>query len=269
MNILIPTDFSENAWNAICYGVQFFKGQPINFYLLHVNLSDKFQGTNRRVENTSNIQNKLKETKEKIERLFPNNSHTLYTSLEHSVFIEGIKKSIAKRGIDFIVIGTKGASGLKEATLGSRTVEVITRVKCPTLVIPEKAKYVIPKQIVFPTDFNSYYKSKVLHTLTEIINVNEATMHVLYVIKKKRELSELQIENKTFLEGFLEDKLHNFHFMISQNLEEALSSFINNMEIDMIAMVAKNINFFQHLLFKSTAARVSYHIQTPFLVLHE
>ncbi|WP_370003018.1 universal stress protein, partial [Winogradskyella sp.] len=35
-NILIPTDFSDNAWNAIEYAVEFFKNSSCNFYLLHV-----------------------------------------------------------------------------------------------------------------------------------------------------------------------------------------------------------------------------------------
>ena len=37
-NILIPTDFSENSWNAIKYALLFFKKTPCNFYLLHVTL---------------------------------------------------------------------------------------------------------------------------------------------------------------------------------------------------------------------------------------
>ena len=36
MNILLPTDFSENSRNAAAYALQFFKDTPCNFYLLHV-----------------------------------------------------------------------------------------------------------------------------------------------------------------------------------------------------------------------------------------
>ena len=35
-NILLPTDFSENSWNAIKYAISFFKNQDCNFYLLHI-----------------------------------------------------------------------------------------------------------------------------------------------------------------------------------------------------------------------------------------
>ncbi len=276
-NVLIPTDFSENAWNAIRYGLQFFKTEPTNFYLLHVSLSERQESGDKTVVNgivfdmkdAPGIKDKLLVIKKKIERSFSNTNHRFYALHEHSFFIEGIKRSVAEKRIDFILMGTKGASGLKEVTIGSRTGEVITRVKCPTLVIPEKARYVIPKEIVFPTDFYSYYKNKILLTLAEIMAINESALRVFHVTIKKQELSISQLENKNFLEDFLEDKPHSFHFQANQNIEDALSEFIEKNNINMIAMVAKNINFFQRLLFKPSIAKISYHTDTPFLVLHE
>jgi nucleotide-binding universal stress UspA family protein len=278
-NVLIPTDFSENAWNAIRYGLQFFEAKPIDFYLLHVSLSER-KGSGSENETVANgivfdmkdtigIKDKLLEVKRRIERSFSNTNHRFYALQEHSFFIEGIKRSVAEKRIDLILMGTKGASGLKEVTIGSRTGEVITRVKCPTLIIPEKARFVIPKEIVFPTDFNSYYKNKILLTLAEIMALNESALRVFHVTRNEQELSDSQLENKNFLEDFLEDKTHSFHFHAGQNIEDALSEFIEKNKINMIAMVAKNINFFQRLLFKPSIAKISYHTDTPFLVLHE
>jgi hypothetical protein len=34
-------------------------------------------------------------------------------------------------------------------------------------------------------------------------------------------------------------------------------------------MIAKNLNFFQRILFKPTVEEISYHTKVPFLVLHE
>jgi len=276
-NVLIPTDFSENAWNAIRYGLQFFKTESTNFYLLHVSLAERQESGDEIVangivfdmKNTTGIKDKLLKVKKKIEGSFSNTNHRFYALQEHSFFIEGIKRSVGEKRIDFILMGTKGASGLKEVTIGSKTGEVITRVKCPTLIIPEMARFVIPKEIVFPTDFNSYYKNKILLTLAEIMAINESALRVFHVTRKEQVLSDTQLENKNFLEDFLEDKPHSFHFQASQNIEHALSEFIENNKINMIAMVAKNINFFQRLLYKPSVTKISYHTDTPFLVLHE
>ncbi len=276
-NVLIPTDFSENAWNAIKYGLQFFKSEPANFYLLHISISDRQSSAEDTVANsiffdiklTSGIKEKLMEVKKRIEDSFPNTNHRFFALQEHTFFIEGIKRCIDEKSIDFILMGTKGASGIKEVTIGSKTGEVITRVKCPTLVIPEKASYAPPKKIVFPTDFNSFFKNKILLTLAEIMAINEAELMVLHMSRTERELSPLQQENKSFLKDFLQDKPASFHFITEKNIENGLSEFIADNEVDMVAMVAKNINFFQRLLFKPSVTKISYHTRTPFLVLHE
>lgn len=276
-NVLIPTDFSENAWNAIKYGLQFFKREPANFYLLHISISDRQSSAEDTVANsiffdiklTSGIEEKLMEVKKRIEDSFPNTNHRFFALQEHTFFIDGIKRCIDERNIDFILMGTKGASGLKEVTIGSKTGEVITRVKCPTLVIPEKATYVPPKKIVLPTDFNSYYKNKILLTLAEIMAIHEAELQVLHMSRTERELSSSQQQNKSFLEDFLEDKPASFHFVAEKNIDSGLSEFIAENDIDIVAMVAKNINFFQRLLFKPSVAKFSYHTRIPFLVLHE
>lgn len=277
INVLIPTDFSENSWNAIKYGVQFFQEELVTFYLLHVSFFDSPQASKDAVANGivldvydgPAVGEQLQEFIDRIEALFFRTNHKFYAVQEQSLFIDGIKETVDKKKIDFIVMGTKGASGLKEVTIGSRTGEVITRVKCPTLVIPEHAEYTQPKRMVFPTDFNSYYKNKVLLTLAEIMSINDAWIHILHVTKNNHELSSLQVETKEFLDDFLIDKPHQFHFINSDDLQNALSTFIQDEEIDMIAMVAKNINFFQRLLFKPSVAKISYHTRIPFLVLHE
>lgn len=277
-NVLIPTDFSENAWNAIQYGVQFFKKEPVRFFILHVRFNPGLypqedvtpQGiTLAQSKQNTQAEKQLSAIKEKIETLFPNPNHSFQTMYQHGLFVEGVKKVIAEKNIDFIVMGTKGASGIKEVTVGSRTGEVITRVKCPILVIPEKAKFSSTKEIVFPTDFNLHYKQKVLLTLSEVVAMQNASIHVLHMTKSNRPLTEQQTINRNILEDFLFDIPHSFHYVENQSIEEVLESFVDVMEIDMIAMVAKNINFFQRLLFRPRVAKISYHTKVPFLVLHE
>ena len=277
INVLIPTDFSENAWNAIDYGIQFFQEEFVNFYLLHVSFFDRPEATRNAVSNsvvfdfssTINVEENLEETLSRIEQTHSRDNHKFYALQEQSLFIDAIKRTVDKRKIDFILMGTKGASGLKEVTIGTQTGEVITRVKCPTLVVPEHAVYKKPENLVFPTDFNSYYKDKVLTTLSGIMWMNRAKLHILHVTKKNHELSPIQNENKEFLDNFLMDKPHMFHFIANRDMENALAAIIDDAGIDMITMVAKNVNFFQRLFFKPSVAKISYHTRIPFLVLHE
>ncbi len=206
----------------------------------------------------------------KIEKLPLNTKHRFFTINEYIFFIDAIRKQVEDKQIDFIVMGTKGASGLKEKTVGSNTGDVITKVKCPVLVIPEKASYSKPSEIAFPTDYNIHYRSRVLDTISDILDMNDASLRVLHIAKKDTELSELQKRNKDFLHDCLEDKIeHSFHFLSNPNIEQAVQCFVESRDIDMITMIAKNLNFFQRILFHPTVEKISYHTETPFLVLHE
>ena len=164
--ILIPTDFSHNAWNAIEYSLAFYNNRPVNIHLLHIvysgsvtNGDDLYSHGVSILENPGKVKVKqLKDLQHKIDTLYPRNKANIDVRVVHSLFVEGIKNTVDKLDIDLIIMGTKGASGLKEKTIGSHTGAVITRVKCPVLVIPERANYERPENIAFPTDFNIFWK---------------------------------------------------------------------------------------------------------------
>lgn len=276
-NILIPTDFSENSWNAIIYALSFFKRIHCNFYFLHVSPfketvvgnsfyeSGKTTTKNTEGSNARQMQSLLK----KIEKQPLNTKHRFFVTNEYMFFVDAVRKQVEEKSIDFIVMGTKGASGIQEKTIGSNTGDVITKVKCPVLVIPEKASYIKPKEIAFPTDYNMLYKSRVLDTITDILVSNKASLRVLHIAKKEQELTGLQKKNKDFLDDSLGKIKHSFHFLSNPNIEEAVQCFVESRNIEVITMVAKNLNFFQRILFHPVVEKISYHTSIPFLVLHE
>lgn len=275
MNILIPTDFSENSWNAIRYALKLFEKVPVRFYFLHVKTGQEepaYQNTlhSKKPENTLTLSKApFSILLKRLKKETLSKRHQFYTAMAEGVFTGAIRKKIEQLQIDMIVMGTNGASGYREATVGRNTTDVITRVKCPVLVIPAKAKYVPPKDICLPTDFNNFFKLKVIKTLKSIVDLNTSALSVLYVSKKNKQLSALQEKHKNQLRERLYDIHHSFHFNVDQTLEEAVEAFVQPREIGMIAMMAKNLNFFQHILFHPAAREISYHSEIPFLVLHE
>ena len=158
---------------------------------------------------------------------------------------------------------------MKKVTIGSNTGDVITKVKCPLLAVPENAKYRIIHEIAFPTDYHTGYDLKVLDTLMEMATINKSILRILHISKKGEELNNEQKTNKQFLHDYFKDLEHSFHSLTGTKLETAVQCFTESRDIDMIAMVAKNLNFFQRILFRPSVEQISYHAEVPFLVLHE
>lgn len=277
-HILLPTDFSKNAWNALTYVLELFKSRKCTFYLLHVDTiaayiaAESYLGTD-----TKGIRAVLhKESKDQLQELHSAiaalpfaKQHNIISLTEYGFFVETLKKVVQTHSIDLIAMGTKGASGVKEMSVGSNTADVLTKIQVPLLAIPENTTYAPPKEIVLPTDYHTGYEVKVLDTLLLFAALYGSHIRVLHISKKGEQLTPEQIKNKDFLKDYLVHTAHSFHSLTGTDLETAVQCFTERRDIDMIAMVAKNLNFFQRILFRPNVETISYHTKVPFLVLHE
>ncbi|MEP5256256.1 universal stress protein [Winogradskyella rapida] len=279
MNILLPTDFSENSLNAISYAIDFYKAVKCNFYLLNVCLMDSFMaGDSSTTPTASQIEELyVKPSKQRLANVLStlndegkiNENHHFFTLTEYGFFLESIRKQVLEQKIDVLVMGTKGASGLKQYIVGSNTGDVITKVKCTTLVVPEAATYKPLKEIAFPSDFNMSYNLPTLEPLSEILKASNANLRMVHVHKKDIELSVEQLNNIDIFKTYFDAYNPSFDYIENRNVEDAIQSFVETKAIDMMVMVAKNLNYFQSILFHSKVEKISYHTDIPFLVLHE
>lgn len=276
--ILIPTDFSENARNAINYGLELFKKTKCIFHLIHINPIPPYSGAGSSVRGTSVLlkETVLTESKKDLKKLLKyieehhNNAlHSFVSIAKYDFFVDAIKREVEDKKIDLIIMGTKGASGLKKVSMGSNTGDVITKVKCPLLAVPENCSFKTPKELAFPTDFHIAYDIKVLDSLIEMATMNNSVLRVVHISKKGEMLSEEQLSNKEFLHDYLRGIDHSFHSLTGSKLETSIQCFVESRDIDLVAMVAKNLNFFQRILFRPAVEEISYHTDIPFLVLHE
>ncbi|MBT8375882.1 MAG: universal stress protein [Bacteroidia bacterium] len=279
IHILLPTDFSEYSWNAIKHAFMCFKDEVCTFHLFHVNrlshlmlhdaslymATDTLEDVYERPTKT-----KLNFLVKKIRKeIGINTKHKILTAFSYDFFINAIRNEIDKKQIDLIVMGTKGASGLKKYTIGSNTGNVIVKVKCTTLVVPEEAKCRTIKQIVFPTDFSTHYSIDTLKPLLQLAYKTNASIRILHSGNSESEMTRTQRINKDLIEDIFAELDISFHFLSDTSIENGLQCFVESRDIDLITMVAKNLNFFQQILFQTKTEKVSYQTKIPFLVLHE
>ncbi len=289
-NILIPTDFSENAHNAIMYALDYFADISVNFYILHVSQKDSSQTyeeysdffeSDSELQTLNSPSSLLKEEIKTCRISSKNSDHNFFPLQEEANLVEAIRKQIAEYEIDYILMGTKGASKIGGHQMGSNTCEVITKVKCPIFVIPGNARFKGIKNIAFVTDYNCIYRNKIISTLSETLELHNTPLRVLHVksntplrvlhVKSQTTggLTTTQTDNKGFLHHFFKDKKHSFHFVENKELETGIQNFVETWEISLVSIVAKNLNFIQRLLLRPAVKIVSYHTHVPFLVIHE
>lgn len=278
MNVLIPTDFSENSHNAIRYALDYFADIPVNFYILHVSkvtpvvAEIEQEGVFELAPEMQTIQSAAALLKEEIKscQLFSKNTqHNFFSLHEDLNLVESIRKHLVEKEIDYILMGTQGLSKVNGNELGSNTCDVITKIKCPVLVVPENARFSSITNTAFVTDYNCIYRNKVISTLAETLDLHKSPLRVLHIKSQNTGLNSSQIDNKGFLHSFFKETKHSFHFVENKILERGIHEFVETWDIGLVAIVAKNLNFIQRLLLRPATENINYQLEVPFLVIHE
>jgi len=277
--ILLPTDFSLNAWQAIKYAQELYKDDPCDFYLLNV-----FSATSNVAESLTNMEpgsGLYEMAKEKSESglgrvldklILDENGNPKHHFKTISVFnhtLEAIKNAVEKYDIEMIIMGTKGETRSRGTVFGSTAVYVMEKIRnCPVIVVPEDAKLTLPKEIVFPTSYKTHYKRRELSYLTDIVNKCDATVAILHV-EKEDQLDKNQVEHMKMLEEIFEDIKYSFHFISNHPVESAVNIFVESRDSDMVAFINKKHAFFGSILTNPMVKGISYHSKVPILVMHD
>lgn len=275
LSILLPTDFSENAMNAIRYALEFFKYQKVEFYFMHAyqnEFYDHEELVSREVFDSVLNQTKL-QSEQQLESLLstvktiaPNPRYTYHTISAYNTLVEEANFIADKHNIDLIVMGTKGKSNQRHIVFGSHTFQVLKYVQCPVLAIPSNYKNTQPKRILFPTNYLIPYKRRELKLLAKLAASYRSAIDVLYV-SSSRHLSIRQQDNQAFVSDILRENEVNFSIDDNKNIAEAIKAYIEANAIDLITMVNTQHSFLEDMLFPSTIDKVSLGLNIPLLAM--
>ena len=273
--ILLPTDFSKNAKNAIQYAVELYKDSECTFYLINtytpaiyqseyilhspgqIGLGDIYQSFS--MEN-------LEELKKELERTYKNPKHTFIIHSVFNLLVDEIVDIAHKEEADLIIMGTQGATGAKEIFMGSHTVHVIKKAPCPVLAIPADFKFEAPKEILFPTDFEINYQHAQLSVLLDLAAHYHSKVDIIH-ISSGNELSAKQEQNKTSLDKMLGEGKHRFHDLPSQEIIEGINSFKAKSTVNLLVMIQNKHTFIERLFIEPVIKKIGFHVTIPFMVL--
>ena len=270
--ILIPTDFSENAMNAIQYALELFKYERSEFFIMHAYQDETYADDSLLNQETLDkviqiIKDKSqKKLKDIIKLLPPNPRHTYHMLASNSMLMDEADKIVDDENIDIIVMGTRGKTNDKKSTFGSHTLQVLKYVQCPVLAIPENYKYKQPKHILFPTDYLLPYKRRELKLLCEMVSPYRAVIDMLY-ISKSGKLSLRQQDNRAFIEEELCKNTINFKIVNSKHIINTIYKYVKENNTDILVMVNTRHSFLENILFQSTIDELSLNLDIPFLAL--
>ncbi|RIV71348.1 universal stress protein [Flagellimonas aequoris] len=275
MKIVLPTDFSENAFHAISYAARLLENTTTVFYLMHtytppVYRVDYALGSPGQMGLPDDFryaaEAQLDKTRERIKEQFDNPKHTFITHAAFNTLEDEIRLFSMKENVDLIIMGTQGATGATEILFGSNTVHVLKRTQIPVLAIPADYEFEAPEEILFPTDLEVDFDKVDIAFLLEFAKLWHSKIHIMHVALPEG-LTEEQENNRAKLEGLLLEHNHAFHNLPDQELIMAINSFQEEITAEILVMVKNKHTFLERLFMEPVIKNVGLHSTIPFLVL--
>ncbi len=200
-NILVPTDFSQCANNALRVAVNMAKRHKANIHLVNaysVYVSVHSEGAIP--YNTDTVSNLFKIKMDNLEVNKKEISKHLETNIvifaELGTVTDVVNRYVKAKSIDLIVMGTHGASGYKEYFAGTNTYDVIKTAICPVISIPLSFDGTGFKSVLYPIRAVEGVVEKYDY-IKPILEKNDATIH-LVGIAHENDMQERYVVNVDF-----------------------------------------------------------------------
>ena len=269
--ILVPTDFSKHAEYALKVAAQIARKNNSEIILLHM-LELPGQGGDA-VTAGSDIPEIMYFKNAALRRL-EDSSDVDYLqgiSVSHSIqfekAFEGILQVSRKNNVDFIVMGSHGASGFQEMFVGSNTEKVVRFSDVPVLLIICEMENFTFQRFVFVSDFSDAI-IKPFPKMVEFAKFFGAHIHLLMVNTPNNFKSTAVAEQ--IMEDFVQDfNLDNFsmHIYNDTNVENGILNFANSVQADVIGMCTHGRTGFSHFFNGSISEDLVNHAARPVITV--
>lgn len=273
--ILFPTDFSETADNAFLYALALSDKLNGELTLLHVyelpELGRALKTTTKEVYEMMEME-ALESFKASVKKLRQIAEEEGFSHIDFShEMVEGetvsrISQVADKIEADIIVMGTKGATGLKEIFLGSIATGVIDSSDKPVLSIPAQASY---KNKINKIGYLSNYKDEEIEAFEKVCEFTSFFNAELMCIHYDGE--ELNNDASHREEWIKKANTCgtpiNFHVIAGPSFEDALVDFNQKNQINILAVQPRKKNIFARLFSKSVSKSIAHHLDIPLLSL--
>ncbi len=261
--ILVPTDFSEPAYHALEYALRLGEKMGFGITICHA-YSIPYAGASSLISINDILEKRAKEDlaalKAKVQKQPEYKSIDIHYESQFGSVADVVQSMLARTEHRFVIMGTRGASGLKGTLLGSNASAVMKKAKCPVLAIPEHANFEIPKRIVIASDLSGKIDADSLEVLTEITRVFDSEVDVVN-IKHPKDAATVATPGEG-LSGY------TYHQLEHEDVEEGIQLFIQQQEANLLVMVKHRYNFLERLLRHSVTKDMTLHTKMPLLILH-
>ena len=275
--ILVPVDFSDNSKNAMDYAILLANKLHMKLLLLHAfhptmaeAVSDSYKALRHKNVNFTpkEMHGELKIWQEAVNDT--ENDIPCETVFKEGDLTDAITELMNEKEIHLIVMGTKGATGLREIFLGSNTTNVIEKVACPVIAIPAGYQFDKVRKTVFATDYNDSDIDSIRFA-SKMANAFGSELTIVHLAGGNTSVRVEENMMDHFSEMVAKSVHYNklrFHLLEGENVVKALEEYITDYKADLLAVSSNDRIFLGPLFNQGLTKKFACNIQIPLMVFH-
>lgn len=272
LKVLIPTDFSVQAEYAYLMVKKLEEKIPVEIHFIHVlGVPDTVtMDKNGNIETCGDISVDYVASQKNIADRKLANLKTLYgnditTHLELGKLTDKIISHSQNHHFDLIVMGTKGAWGLKEKLSGSETQIIARQSTVPLLSLMCDRSDLMIRNILLVHDFSNP-KNENLNLLHKLIKAFDTKVHLLQITKDREESTKKSIMSNMESFALSNSILNNDKHVLNDNdVENGVIHFNQMQEMDIICI---GTNGKGGLFHHSATEKLINHLFKPIISYH-
>lgn len=273
VNILVPTDFSQLSKSSLKYAIKIANRLDGNVTVIHVmtmtralriSMLEKMRAPDHDLIESAEAE--LGVMIRTIEEQYKASTPIRYQVVRGSYFPSTLLREARRLRSGLIVMGTRGATGLTKAVLGSNTNSVIGVSHLPVLAVPEKADFKGFRNVIYASDLRNLEEE--LDILIRYIQKFESTIHLIHIVPPGNQVDVIEAKIEATLKKFQYKNIITL-VLVDNDVDSALDQYVQVSKADVLAMFTHEPSFFDKVFDKSMTRKMAFHSRVPVLAFRQ
>lgn len=264
--ILVPTDFSENANLALRHAIHIANQFGAIITVVHIYQITTTTGSLKSIDHIvqDDREEEIAVLIEEMKSLLTNHAR-MEGQVRKGNSVENICQIAEKLKVDIIIMGTKGADGMKKMFLGSTASNVILNTAIPVLVVPGAFENFKLSNITLALDNKKIEELKVLKPILDLVKGFGAKLELLTVIDEDHPKAKIDpnLEGHFTTEGLT----YTYSIIKGPEIIEGIRKFVARENSDMLCLIHRSRGFFQNIFGESVSKEMAFDSSVPLLIL--
>ena len=268
--ILVATDFSPAASNAVDYAADMALCIKADLLLLHIvqvpiSYSD-VPVVITQEDLLRGVEQQIEELKQKLVAK-TNGTLQIGTEVRMGGFFTELKAFCENSHPYAVIMGSQGTTAAERLFFGGHAAHAMRHLEWPLITIPPGARFSAIKKIGLACDFNKVVDTMPVEEVKMLVNDFNARLEVLNTGPEGTYDPEVVFES-----GLLQEMLAGlnpgYHFISSENIDKGIVDFADRNQIDLLIVLPKRHGLLGELVHKSHTKQLVLHSHVPVIALH-